>query len=182
MTNGREAKYNVFVTSTGAEIQHRVLSPDVLPRLLQACQTELADERPQPPTQEVAVGPGQTEHIENPHDDAYIAALREWEQMVVALRGVKLKALMEEYALIYEVDYDAVREYREAMQAVGVDLSDESDKALYLWHLTIPDPLDVGVLIGALSGKRVEQAVRDQTDLFLRSLPGSAVNGVETAG
>lgn len=173
-TNGRKASHPVFITSTGAEVAHRNLSPDIMPKLTQACREELADSRPQPPKVEVDVAPGEKAFIENEGDPDYIEELRSWEQSVSLLRGTKIKELMENYALIYEVDVDAVREYREAMAAIGVDLSEESDRAIYLWHILIPDPTDISILIGALSGKRVEEAIRNQTDMFLRKIPGLA--------
>lgn len=155
-----------FRTPSGYTLQYRLISPDTRPRLLAAAKVALAAERPAVPTQRVEVDAGQFREIENPHDEEYLTALEAWEAAVAREEGKRFLTFCEEYALIYEIDYEEVAALRAVQAIIGDPYDDLTDKQVFLWKIALPTADDQMLLWGKLYGGLTEEAIQAQKQVF----------------
>lgn len=174
MTKGRTPPpLPEFVFSSGRVVQIRKLSPETTARMQQAILKDMPD--PPPPRQKVVTADGEVE-AENPAHPEYQRALEALDterQVEYARRFTKL---LETYALIYEVDAEAVAAYRAAMAGIGTDLSDLNDAQVYLWHLCAEDQRDYQRLAEVVisHAQPAEAAVAAHTAMFPGDVPRAA--------
>lgn len=171
---GRQAPdYPAVTLSSGHAVTVRRLSPDTRELLRAQAHKELEAERPQPPTQQVEVGPGETREVTRAQDPDYLKELAAWQQRVNVLGGRKLIALLASYAILNETDAAAVADYRKAMGALGVTL-EESDREVYCWHILAPALADQQRLIRFVLGisEPSPEAVQAHQATFRRDVAG----------
>lgn len=139
------------ILPSGYTVQVRRLAPGMVASLHARVALDRAGERPEPPAQAVAVGPGEERTVPNPGDPDYQEALAAWDAVNKQQAAYKLLRLIQDYALLTPTDADAVASYREAMAAVGVDAPDD-DRELYVWYLVAPTPADQQALVSFVLG------------------------------
>jgi hypothetical protein len=159
-----------FTTSAGYRIRYRHLAPETLPRLEAAAKTALAGSKPAIPTQQLEVGPGEWRAVENAHDTAYQEALEDWSAAVQVDAGARFLTLCAQYALIYEIDAEAVAALRGAYALIGAPLDDLTDSQVFLWHIALPTPEDQMTVYSKLFGGLTEEAIQAQKASFLSQL------------
>lgn len=168
----REKALPSFVTDTGYRIHYRQLSPETMPRLTAAAKLALLDTQPTMPTTRQEVGPGEFRDVDNPHDEAYQAAMEAWTAAVEAEAGARFLKLCEDYALIYEIDAEEVALLRAVHQTIGDPLDDLSDTQVFLWRIALPAPDDQLTIYAKLFGGLTEEAIQAQKASFLGNLQG----------
>jgi NAD dependent epimerase/dehydratase family enzyme len=180
--NGRAVPdHPMFVTSAGYTVSCRRISPDTPARLQAAAMRELADSRPAVPTETVAVGedPRTREQIfqdfPRPDNPEYLQAFAIWEKEVRRASALKLRQLLEDYAVITEVDAAAVAQLRQVHEALGDPLGEETDLQVWLWRIVAPASEDQTGLMSFILGRSTPsaEAIQAQKDTF-RSNPPAA--------
>jgi len=159
MTGRKVPDFPTFTTSAGYTVQVRRVSPDTGARLRAAAMKELADSRPPVPTERTVIGVDprtqapMEQDIPNPKDAAYLKIFEAWEQQVRRLAGLKSQQLMADYAIISEVDTDAVAELRAMHEALGDPIEGETDRQVWLWRIVAPTSEDQIGLLAFMFGK-----------------------------
>lgn len=179
-TNGARPKgrfagaYPSYTTQAGYTVQIRRISPDTPARLRTVAERELAGDKPEVPTEQVRMaGPelgGQPidQDIPRPDNPDYQAALKAWQDRVRMRSAEKLRDLIGDYAIITEVDLEAVNELRQAYAAQGDDLSAETDRQIWIWRIVAPTRDDQFGVMGTALGTSVptKEAIQAEKDVF----------------
>jgi hypothetical protein len=174
---GRAAPNHPTTTlPSGYTVQVRRLASGTMAALRTQAYKELEPERPQPPVQEVEIAPGETRTVERTNDPDYAQALARWNGRVNVLTGQKTMKLLADYAIMNETEAEAVTAYREAMAAVGLDVTEETDREIYCWAILAPTQADQQALLNFVTGRSEPQpeAVQAHKETFRNQLPGES--------
>ena len=172
--------YPSMTLPSGYTVTVRRLAAGLAAQLNAKAYQELEAERPAPPVQVVAVGPGerpgepeQTRAIANTSDPDYQAALAAWTARVQQAGAMKLLKVIADYALLTPTDDEAVAAYRAMLAAAGVETSD-SDREIFVWSILAPAPGDVQALIGFVLGisEAQQEAIKAQKATFRGDVSG----------
>lgn len=173
-------KLNEFEASTGYVIRYRTLALDIQAKIQAAVRAEWAksddpaQRPPEPPVEQVEVGPGQFEAVARDKHPDHLNALAAYDARVQAEVNRRTLRLVSDYAIQVDVDADAVRAHRAALAAIGVDYSDESDRDLFLWHIAVPDSDEQQQLSGKIFGTYFAAYVEAQRRAFRSQVEGQA--------
>lgn len=173
-------KLHNFEASSGYTIQYRTLALDIQARIQAAVRSEwaraddLALRTPTPPITEVETAPGVIETKTHDKHPDHLEALAAYDAKVQAEVGVRTLRLLGDYAIVCEIDMEAVAAHRAALAAVGVDLSTESDRDVFLWHIVLPDNDEQQSLTGKIFGAYFSAYVEAQRLAFRRQVEGQA--------
>lgn len=181
MTGRSVPDYPQIALSSGYAVRCRRVSPDTPARLQAAAMRELADSRPPVPTERVAVGedPRTREPVyqdmPRPDDPDYQKAFAAWEAQVRTAAAHKLRALLEDYAVITEVDHEAVAQLQAVHTALGAPLDEETGIQIWLWRIVAPTTEDQQALMGFVLGRSIpdREAIQAQKETFRGSVPAA---------
>lgn len=174
MTGRSAPDYPQITLSSGHAVRCRRVSPDTPARLQAAAMRELADSRPPVPTERAAIGEDPRTHeplyqeIPRPDDPAYLKAFAVWERQVRLAAAHKLRTLLEDYAVITEVDAAAVEALQAVHGALGDPLDDETALQIWLWRIVAPTSEDQNALMAFVLGQSIpaQEAIQAQKDSF----------------
>lgn len=173
-----KGKLHTFETSTGYTLHYRVLALDIQASIQAAVRAEWArgeggEPPPQPPVQRIETGPDQFEEkVHDTHPD-HLNALAAYDKAVGAEVQRRTLRLISDYAVVCEVDEDAVAAHRAALKAVGVELSDD-DRTVFLWHIAVPDSEEQETLAAHIFGAKYAAYVEAQRRAFRRKMEEQA--------
>lgn len=181
MTGRSTPDHPTITLSSGHAVRCRRVSPDTPARLQAAAMRELADSRPLVPTERAAVGEDPRtreviyQDIPRPDDAAYLAAFASWEGQVRLRAAHKLRQLLEDYAVLSEVDMEAVTALQAVHAALGDPLDAESGLQIWLWRIVAPTSEDQSALMAFVLGRSVpdREAIQAQKDTFRGDVPGA---------
>jgi len=181
MTGRSVPDYPQITLSSGHAVRCRRVSPDTPARLQAAAMRELADSRPPVPTERAAVGEDPRtrepvyQEIPRPDDPAYLTAFAAWEAQVRTAAAHKLRALLEDYAVITEVDAEAVGQLQAVHAALGAPLDDESALQIWLWRIVAPTTEDQSALMAFVLGRSIpdREAIQAQKETFRSPVPAA---------
>lgn len=174
-----------FETSTGYTLGYRVLALDIQASIQAAVRAEWArgeggEPPPQPPVQRIETGPDQFEEkVHDTHPD-HLNALAEYDRKVAAEVQRRTLRLISDYAVVCEVDEEAVIAHRAALKAVGVTLDDD-DRTVFLWHIAVPDSEEQETLAGHIFGAKYAAYLEAQRRAFRRALERTAAGVPDAA-
>jgi hypothetical protein len=172
-----------YTCSSGYTVDVRRQAPGTYALLYAAAERDLVDTRPAVPTQRLKMGPDQEQDIPNPSDPAYQRALTHWQTQVRMRAGEKVRRLLTDYAVVAEVDTEAVANLRAVLGAIGGDLTDETDKDIWLWRIVAPTNQDQLGLIAFAIGEDAPsgEAIQAQKSMFRRDVSGAGHLDAERA-
>lgn len=181
MTGRPVPDYPALTLSSGHTVRCRRVSPDTPARLQAAAMRELAERRPAVPTENVVMGVDPRTQAEvrqdvpRPDDAAYLTAFAAWEQQVRRRAAEKLRTLLEDYAVISEVDTAAVETLQRIHIALGAPLDDESGVQIWLWRIVAPTSEDQTALMSFVLGRSIpdQEAIQAQKDTFRGPVPAA---------
>jgi hypothetical protein len=124
------------VFSTGRSVQVRKVSSLLRERVRNAVRDELRGEEPQPPLVEVDYGQGK-KTIPHPADPVYLDLLKLHQAKIADQAGERVKALIVRRGVVCDIDDEAVAGVRQDMADLGIDLSAEDDKWVYVAYVCI---------------------------------------------
>lgn len=181
-----KGKLQEFHTSTGYTLRYRVLALDIQASIVAAVRAEWAksddpaQRPPEPPVQRVETAPDVFEEKAHATHPDYLNALAAYDAKVTAEVSRRTMRLVSDYAIECEIDDEAVAAHRAALAAIGVGLSEESDKAVFLWHIAVPDSEEQEMLSGHIFGAKYAAYLEAQRRAFRRKMEGQAA-GVPAA-
>lgn len=171
-----------YRTSTGYDLEYRVLPPDFLPALRARVRGEYAATEPQPPTVRIETAPGVWAEApvdpagELPTDPelasqvvAYRQAHAAWEATVlqeITRRAQQVLARTVKVA----IDPEQVREIRELYDLAGAPLDEHDDHYVMLWYVALTDVADQAAVTQSLQGISVGEAAAAARRMFRREL------------
>lgn len=167
MHNGRTppALPTVTLPDSGYTVEIRSLGPTTLQAIGTAVRKE--NPEPEPPMNEVVGLDGQPALEANAADPDYQATLAAHQTKVNGLIGVRLLGIMQEFAVIYDIDSDVLAMFRSAMSKAGVEL-DEDDRKVWWEHFILNSEQDAKQLMGAVlrRSQPTEEAIREKVADF----------------
>lgn len=181
MTGRSVPDYPSLALTSGHTVRCRRVSPDTPARLQAAAMRELAATRPAVPTERAAIGEDPRTHepvhqeIPRPDDPEYVKAFAAWERDVRRAAAAKLRALLEDYAVLTEVDAEAVAALRALHAQLGDPLDDETDLQVWLWRIVAPTTEDQSALMAFVLGRSQpsQEAIQAQKDTFRGAVPAA---------
>lgn len=152
--------------SNGIPIGIPKLSALIRQDIAAAVQKEMAAEKPQPPTTEVDYGDG-PQKIANEADPGYRQLLARWETKVNRAAADRVISYVLR-RLEVDIDPEEVERTRADMAAVGVDISEMSDRDVYVRYVAIGPTEDYTAVIQAAfdSSRPTEEAIRAAVESF----------------
>lgn len=153
--------------SNGVPIGIPKLSALIRQDIAAAVQKEMAAEKPPVPTMTGDYYGNGEQTIENPADPAYQRALARWEAKVNRAAADRVIAYVLR-RLEVDVDLEEVERTRADMAAVGVDISEMSDRDVYVRYVAIGPTEDYTAVIQAAfdSSRPTEEAIRAAVESF----------------
>jgi hypothetical protein len=172
-----------YTCSSGYTVEVRRQAPGTYALLYAAAERDLADTRPAVPVQRLKMGPDQEQDIPNPSDPGYERALRAWLARARMHAGEKVRRLLTDYAVVTEIDAEAVAGLRAVLSTIGADLANESDKDIWLWRIVAPTNQDQLGLIAFAIGEDAPsgEAIQAQKSMFRRDISGAGHLDAERA-
>lgn len=171
---GRAAPdYPTTTLPSGYTVQCRRLAAGLAANLNAQAYKELEPTKPAAPVQRVEVAAGEFRDVEHTGDPDYKAALEAWTNQVRQAGAMKLLKVIQSYALLTPTDEAAVAAYREAMTAVGLEVTSD-DRELFVWSIVAPTPADQQALVQFILGISEAQmeAIQAQKRAFRGDVSG----------
>lgn len=173
-------KLHEYETSTGYTLRYRVLALDIQAKIDAAVRAEWATSDdatlhpPQPKVSSVETAPGVMETITHDKDPDHLKALAAYDERVKAEIGRRTLRLISDYAIVCEIDHEAVAAHLAALATIGVDLSAENPRDVFLYHIALPDSDEQELLSGRIFGAKYAAYVEAQRRAFRRQVEGAA--------